>query len=153
MNRLYFYLTNDLCTLNPDTGMWRIELPRDFIDSRRPAKAISVMNFKYVAKHACENHLNTSVPIDETSFHSPTLSDGNFNQDHFVTTANYQFNTVYKTYKIRTNPQFFEFYFRDSRGNIIKKFYYTGEESGLVDANGLKCPMIESFRVELELIY
>ena len=133
--------------------MWRIELPRDFVDSRNPNKSISVLNFKYVCKHDCENHLNTTIAIDETSFHSPTLSDGNFNQDHYITNANYQFNTVYKTYRIRTNPQYLEFYFRDSRNNIVKQFYYTKEQSGLVDNNGVECAMIEQFRVELELIY
>ena len=144
--KLYFYLTNDYCTLNESTGIWRIELPRDFVDSRNPNKTISVLNFKYVSKHDCDLH-KTTIAIDETSFHSPTLSDGNFNQDHYITNGNYLFNTVYKTYPIRSNPQYFEFFFRDSRGNIVKKFYYTEDESG----EG--CPIIEFFRVEMELIY
>ena len=144
---MYFYLTNQLFKLNSDTGMWSIELPRDFSDSRNPNKSISVLNFKYICKHDCVNHLTTTIPIDETTFHSPTLTDVNFNQDHYITDANNQFNIVQKTYKIRSNPQYFEFYFKGSSGNIIKQFYFTKEQSGL------ECPLIEQFRVELELMY
>lgn len=153
MNKLYFYLTNDLCTLDSSTGVWKIELPRDFMTSRSPLKSITVLNFKYIYKHDCRNHADTVIPIDETSFHSPTLTDGNFNQDHYITNANYNFNTVYKTYNIRSQPQHFEFFFKNVHGEVVKKFYYTAEESGEVDANGLKCPTIEFFRVEMELIY
>lgn len=147
MNKLYFYLSNDLCTLNENTGMWSIELPRDFTLSRSPQKSISVLNFKYCYKHDCVNHHTTTIPIDETSFHSPTLSDGNFNQDHYITNANYQFNTVYKSYRIRSQPQFFEFFFKNVHGEVVKKFNYSKVESGE------ECPTIEFFRVEMELIY
>ena len=147
MNRLYFTLTNKNCKLNKNNGMWSIELPRDFMDSRRPAKAISVLNFKYYSTHNCNQHLNTLMAIDETSFHSPTLCDGNFNQDYYITNANYVYNTVYKTYKIRSNPQYFEFFFKNSKDEIIKQFDYTADEVGGT------CPIIEKFRIELELIY
>ena len=107
---------------------------------------ITILNFKYYSTHNCDQHLNVINAIDETSFHSPTLSDGNFNQDHYITNANYVYNTVYKTYKIQTRPQYFEFYFRDSRDNIITQFEYRPEETGE------SCPIIEKFRIELELI-
>ena len=144
--KIYFTLTNKLCALNKNTGFWNIELPRQFVDSGNKNKSITILNFKYYSTHNCDEHLNVINAIDETSFHSPTLTDGNFNQDHYITNANYVYNTVYKTYKIQTRPQYFEFYFRDSRDNIIKQFEYRPEEVGG------DCPIIEKFRIELELI-
>ena len=128
--------------------MWKIELPRDFVDSRNPNKSISVLNFKYVCKHDCENHLNTTIAIDETSFHSPTLSDGNFNQDNYICTLCYTYNTVFKSYPIKSNPQYIEFYFKDTDDNIVKKFHYAKGESG----DDLK-ELEERFTIDLELVY
>lgn len=145
-NKTYVKLSKEYCELNPDTGMWRFKLPDDFVNSRSTRKAISVLNFMYYATWVprTEQYIN----IDYTSLHSPTLCDGNYNQDNYIATLCYTYNSVFKTYPIRTNPQYLEFYFKDTENNVVKKFDYKPGESG-DDLKGIS----ERFTIDICLEY
>lgn len=146
MNKQYIVLKKEFCELNKDTGMWRFKLPDQFTYSNSKEKRITVMNFMYYATWV--PRIDSYVNIDYTTLHSPTLCDGNYNQDNYIATLCYTYNTVFKTYPIRSNPQYIEFYFKDTDNNIVKKFYYAKGESG--DDNKA---MEERFTIDLELVY
>ena len=128
-HRVYIKLSKEYCELNPDTGVWRFKLPDDFVYSRSPNKKITVMNFMYYATYIPRND-NDFINIDYTTLHSPTLCDGNYNQDNYISTLCYTYNTVYKTYPIRSQPQYLEFYFKDTENNVVKIFYMSPGASG-----------------------
>ena len=142
----YIKLSNDYCTLNSLTGMWSLRLPDDFINSRNPDKRIVVMNFMYFPRFNPPTE-GIYANLEYTTFHSPTLCDGNFNQDNYICTVCYAYNTVFKTYPIKSNPQYLEFFFRDPDGSIIKTFHIPGANIG---AN---YDYTEKFSIDLELIY
>ena len=147
MNRLYLRLTNDLCEFNSNTSMWRIRLPSEFTNSTDPNKRINVLSFMFFNKFK-ENTANVSINQDDyTSFHSPTLCDGNFNQDNYICTLCYTQNTIAKTYSIKSNPQYVDFYFKDGCGELIEGFFYFGNEN-----NGYY-EFTKTFNIDLELIY
>ena len=146
-HRLYVKLDKDCCTLNKDTGMWSFKLPDDFVNSRSDQKRITVMNFMYYATWVPRTGGNT-IQIDFTELHSPTLCDGNYNQDDYIGTLCYTYNTVMKTYPIRSNPQYLQFYFKDTEDNIVKDFYFPPGASG----DDLKA-YDERFTIDLELIF
>ena len=148
---MYFTITNDNATLDPNTGHWYIDLPEDFSHTHR-IKRITVNTFTYYI---------TTLPLNQTdvstndrlyvSLHSPTLCDGNFSQnDYFITglCKNYAYNTIYKTYPIKTRPQKIEFWFKNELGNIVKDFQY------IVDKNindGPETTVFEKFVIEMNL--
>ncbi len=130
MNRqLYVKLSKEYCDFNKDTGIWRFKLPDDFVYSRSPTKKITIMNFMYYATWLPKTE-GDFININYTTLHSPTLCDGNYNQDNYIATLCYTYNTVFKTYPIRSQPQYLEFYFKDTENEIIKIFYMEPGESG-----------------------
>lgn len=142
----YFHAKNNNSIFNPNTGLWKIELPYEFTMSNNPNKSITLLNFMYYARWTPD----TADPINlsETTLHSPTLCDGNWNQDYYITTITYEYNTVMKSYPIKTKPQYLEFFFKNYDGTIVKKFVYQPGESG-DDNRGME----ERFLIELELFY
>ena len=147
MNKQYVVLKKEYCTLNEATGMWSFKLPDDFVNSRSTAKRITVMNFMQYATWIPRTE-NQTIQIDFTTLHSPTLCDGNYNQDNYIGTLCYTYNTVFKTYSIRTNPQYLEFYFKDTENNVVKIFYMEPGASG-----DDKRAYEEKFTIDLELVY
>lgn len=147
MHKQYIVLKKEYCTLDPNTGIWKFKLPSDFVNSRSIDKRITVLNFMYYASWIPRKDYDY-VNIDYTTLHSPTLCDGNYNQDNYIATLCYTYNTVLKTYPIRTNPQYLEFYFKDTEDQIVKKFYYNEGESG--DSNRA---FEERFTIDLELSF
>lgn len=151
-NKMYFRLNNNLCQLNPDTGVWKIELPQEFVNSRSINKAINVLNFQYTCGYTTSlgSNIQTRLieAIDYTTLHSPTLCDGNYNQDNYICMLCYTYNSVYKTYPIKTNPQYLEFYFKDTANKVVKQFSYPPGASGH-DTYWLE----ERFNIDLEFIY
>ena len=100
MNKTYLKLSNEHCELDKLTGIWKIKLPDNFVNSRNPNKRITVLNFMYFPRiNPPTQGLN--INLEYTSFHSPTLCDGNFNQDNYICTLCYTYNTVFKTYPIK----------------------------------------------------
>ena len=146
-NRRYVVLKKDYCTLDSKTGMWSFKLPDDFVNSRSPNKRISVLNFMYYATWIPRTTVST-IQIDFTELHSPTLCDGNYNQNDYIGTLCYTYNSVGKTYPIKSNPQYFLFYFVDTENEIVKQFYYGPGASG-DDNKALE----ERFTIDLELIW
>ena len=73
-NKMYFRLNNNLCQLNPDTGVWKIELPQEFVNSRSINKAINVLNFQYTCGYTTSlgSNIQTRLieAIDYTTLHS-----------------------------------------------------------------------------------
>lgn len=152
MRKTYFRLHNRNCILNPDTGVWKIELPQEFVNSRYVNKAITVLNFQYTCGYTTSlgSNFQTKLTeaIDYTTLHSPTLCDGNFNQNNYICMLCYNYNSVYKTYPIRSNPQYMEFYFKDTADKVVKTFIYAPGASGH-DTYWME----ERFNIDLELIY
>ena len=147
MNRRYIVLKKEYCTLDSNTGMWTFKLPDDFVNSRSDQKRITVLNFMYYATWVPRTGNNT-IQIDFTTLHSPTLCDGNYNQDNYIGTLCYTYNSVYKTYPIKTNPQYFKFYFKDTEDNVVKQFFFDKGASG--DDNKA---YEEKFSIDLELFW
>lgn len=145
--KLYLRLNNDTCELNNKTAIWRIKLPNEFTNSRNPDKKIIVNNFMYIIKTNSTVTIPPSINVEFTTFHSPTLCDGNYNQDNYICTLCYNQNTIYKTYPIKSNPQYLEFYFRDGNGALIESFWYQ------TDINEVNYSFAEKFNIDLELIY
>ena len=146
MNKTYLKLSNEHCELDKLTGIWRIKLPDNFVNSRNPNKRITVLNFMYFPRiNPPTQGLN--INLEYTSFHSPTLCDGNFNQDNYICTLCYTYNTVFKTYPIKSSPQYLEFYFKDADNTIIKTFFISGNDIGT------NYDYHEKFVLDLELIY
>lgn len=145
MQRLYLRLSNKTCTLDSKTGIWTIQLPSEFSNSNNPDKKITVINFMYYAKL---DPPTDTIPIilEYNTFHCPTLCDGNYNQDNYIATLCSTYNTVYKTYPIKSKPKVLEFYFKDSYDDIIKVFF---KPKGY-DWN---YNYYENFSIDLELIY
>ena len=147
VNKKYVVLKKEYCTLDSNTGMWSFKLPDDFTHSRYDRKRITVLNFMYYATWVPRTGGNM-IQIDFTELHSPTLCDGNYNQDDYIGTLCYTYNSVMKTYQIRSNPQYLLFYFKDTENNVVKQFYYPPGASG--DDN---LAMEEKFTIDLELVY
>ena len=147
MNRKYVVLKKEYCHLDEVTGMWTFKLPDDFVNSRSPQKRITVLNFMYYATWVPRTGGNT-IQIDFTELHSPTLCDGNYNQDDYIGTLCYTYNSVMKSYPIRTNPQYLKFYFKDTENNIVKQFYFPPGASG-DDYKAYE----EKFTIDLELVF
>ena len=143
---MYFIITKENSTLDAKTGHWYCDLPDDFVNSNRPKK-INVINFTYyVSTRPRTTTLNTNLEF--TSLHSSTLIDGNFNQyDNYICglCKNYTYNTVYKTYPIKTRPQCIEFWFRNENREMVTGFEYT------VTENGDDVLVLENFVIELNL--
>lgn len=146
-NRKYVVLKKEYCTLDESTGMWSFKLPDDFVSSRSPYKRITVLNFMYYATWVPRTGANT-IQIDFTELHSPTLTDGNYNQDDYIATLCYTYNSVMKTYPIRSQPQYLNFYFKDTSNSVVKQFYYPPGASG----DDVKA-YDERFTIDLELVY
>ena len=145
--KIYLRLNNNLCEFNNNTFKWRFELPREFTNSKHPDKKINVLNFMYIIRTSVpivDKHIN----VEFTSFHSPTLCDGNYNQDNYICTLCYTQNTVYKSYQIKSNPQYIEFYFKDALNRMIESFQYEN-----VDSSGTHYDCEEYFNIDLELWY
>lgn len=145
--KIYLRLNNDTCECDEQSSMWRIKIPEVFTNSRNPDKKITVLNFMYIIKTNSSMYTPPSINIEFTTFHSPTLCDGNFNQDNYICTLCYNQNTVYKTYPIKSNPQYIEFYFRDGNGALVEAFWYQDS------VNGNQYVFSEKFNIDLELIY
>ena len=137
--KLYVRLIKSECVLNPETGVWKYKFPDQFVNSRSPNKKITVLNFLYYGRYFPRNDTD-KIQYDHITFHSPTLCDGNYHQDHYIGVFYYNYNTCYKTYDIHSNPQYLEFYFKhpndDKRTNddpdyeVIKQFDFEPGESG-----------------------
>lgn len=143
--KIYIRLTKNNSNFNENTGMWKFELPREFTNSKHPNKQITIMNFMYYGRVDPPTE-NITVNLEYTTLHSPTLCDGNFNQDNYIATLCYTYNTVFKTYPIKSNPQFIEFYFKDVDDNIIKDFYV--ENFYNINTN-----FEQKFNIDLELLF
>ena len=146
-NRQYVKLSKEYCTLDESTGIWRYKLPDDFTYSRSPGKKITVMNFMYYGTWVPRTD-GLYSQIDYTTLHSPTLHDGNFNQDNYICTLCYTYNTVFKTFPIRSQPQYLEFYFKDTENKIVKQFYVPPGASG-DDTRGFE----QRFTIDIELVW
>ena len=132
MVHLYYVLTKNTCKFNEETGIWSIDLPREFVSCPHADKRITILNFTYYATWIPRT--DAYIKVDHTSFHSPTLCDGNLQQENFfITTISYESNTVHKTYFIRSHCEKLEFFFEDADGNVIKQFYVPKGESGYDD--------------------
>lgn len=130
--RLYIKLAKEFCELDSNTGIWKFKLPDDFTYSRSPAKKITVNSFIYYG--AFNPPSGAPQTCDYVSLHCPTLHDGNYNQEAYIATACYNYNSVYKTFPIKSQPQYLEFYFKDYVNGIIKQFYYeAGPTSDFAD--------------------
>ena len=147
MTKQYIVLKKEYCELDSKTGIWRYKLPDNFINSRSSNKKITIMNFMFYGTWIPRKDYDY-VNMDYTTLHSPTLCDGNFNQDNYIATLCYTYNTVYKTYPIRTSPQYIEFYFKDTDNEIVKEFYYAPGASG-DDSRAFE----QRFTIDLELSY
>ena len=119
---LFFKLSNEYCKLDKFTGIWSIELPQEFRNSIHPNKRINVLSFMYYPRFDPPTQ-GMNLNLEYTSFHSPTLCDGNFNQDNYICTLCYTYNTVLKTYPIKSHPQELKFYFKNADGDVIKTFF------------------------------
>ena len=155
MRRTYLKLSNTTCTFNASTGIWSIDLPRDFINSDAPNKRINVLTFMYFVTTE-PTTTNIVINTEYTTFHSPTLCDGNFNQDNYICTLCYTQSAIARSYPIKSKPQKLEFYFRDSNNELIISYEYFGQESdstvgGSSTTGTWKAH--EKFAIDLELIY
>ena len=124
MNERYFILNNNTATLDEETGKWKIDLPMEFVNSNKP-KSITILNFMFFMITTPHRQDECDTSIVYTSLHSSTLTDGNTNQeDHYITSLSfrYTYNTVFKTYPIKSRAQSIEFWFKDEYGEIIKDF-------------------------------
>ena len=146
VNKKYVVLKKEYCTLDSNTGMWSFKLPDDFTQSRYDRKRITVLNFMYYATWVPRTGGNM-IQIDFTELHSPTLCDGNYNQDYYIATLCYTYNTYHKIFPIKTQSQYLEFYFRDGNGALIESFWYQ------TDINEVNYSFAEKFNIDLELIY
>lgn len=147
MRRMYFKLSKETCKFNENTGIWSVELPREFTNSNSPDKRINVLTFMYFVTLDPVT-ANVEINTEYTSFHSPTLCDGNFNQDNYIYTLCYTQSTIAKSYPIKSKPQTLEFYFKDSNNELIIHYDYFGE-----DSNKVHWRAVEKFVIDLELIY
>ena len=143
---MYFIVSKENAVYNENTGHWYVDLPDDFVNTHRDRK-ITVINFSYfVITKPRTTTLNTNIEF--TSLHSPTLIDGNFNQyDNYICglCKNYTYNTIYKSYPIKTRPQGIEFWFKNANGEMVTEFDYT------VTENGDDVIVTENFIIELNL--
>lgn len=151
-HKLYVKLDKDCCTLNPDTGVWTFKLPDDFVHSRSPQKRITVLNFMYYATYVPRTGPNT-IQIDFTTLHSPTLCDGNYNQDYYIGTLCYTYNSVFKTYPIKSNPQYLDFYFKNTDKEVVKTFYMPPDPNAEPGDEYYLKGYEERFTIDLELIF
>ena len=80
----YFNVTHLNAKFNNANYMWEIDLPEWFTNSSNPNKAIELIGFYYLG-----SLLEEGIE-DRISLHSPTLTDGRFQQlDHFITLSQY----------------------------------------------------------------
>lgn len=129
--------------------MWKFKLPDDFTMSGSPNKFIKLINFVYYCATIPRNDaLEYQLTLDHTSLHSPTMCDGNYHQDYYITTLCSTYNTYHKLYPIRSQPQYLEFFFEGRDHDVVKKFYYKPGESGY-DNIALE----ERFVIDLEVGY
>ena len=161
MRKQYFVLCKETCKFNEDNYHWTIDLPRDFVNSSKP-KQITVLNFMYygcyvtnetnVATGKKEKTLQGYQQLDYTSLHCPTLLDGNVQQnDYYIASLCYQYNTVFKTFPIKTHAEQIEFWFKTSCGMIVKQFDLEPDKHG--NTSYSNCHYEERFVIDLELIY
>lgn len=164
MGKQYFILSRETCKFNASNGHWTIDLPREFVNSSKP-KSITVLNFMYYGCYVL-NEVNIDTgeedkslqgyqQLDYTSFHCPTLIDGNFNQnDNYIASLCYNYNTVYKTYPIKSRCEQIEFWFKTSCNMLIKQFDLPPDQHGNTDKPIYEqCDYEERFIIELELNY
>lgn len=101
----YFVINNSNSTYDPVTKTWSVDLPTFFTNSRSSEKMISIDLFHYFKGDG-------TLDIG-TSFHSPTLLDGNYQQmDYFVTISLFG-SAIGRRYKITSHPQKIIFFMRD----------------------------------------
>lgn len=148
MNKIYVRLTKNACEFDNDTGIWKFKLPDNFMNSRSDSKKITVLNFMYYATYIPSTG---PLQIDYTTLHSPTLCDGNYNQDNYIATLCYNYNTVFKTYQIKSNPQYMEFYFKNMENEIVKLFYHEFVEP--TTEGNVERVYEERFSIDLELVF
>ena len=130
----YFNVTQLNAKFNNTTNMWEIDLPQWFTNSSDPNKAIELIGFYYIG-----SLLEDGVE-DRIALHSPTLTDGRFQQlDHFITLSQYTSSAWSKRYEIKNKPQKFQFQFRSFRKHLIE------------DYNPL--PESQIFMIEMNLFY
>lgn len=90
-------------TFNKDKNMWQMELPYWFVDSTNPNKCIQIESVSYFKPDG-------TADIG-TTFHSPTLFDGKFNQfDYMVGLCSVG---IYKMFQISSRCTTLDFFFRD----------------------------------------
>lgn len=147
VQRKYIMLCNENSELDTKTGIWKFKLPEDFVNSRSPVKSIKLINFLFYCA-SIPNTAGINTTIDFTTLHSPTLCDGNYNQDYYIATLCYTYNTYHKIFPIKTQPQYLEFYFKDTERNVTKKFHFAEGESGY---DNVELEM--RFTIDLELCY
>lgn len=86
-----------------DKKMWSMKLPYWFVDSTNPNKCIQIESVSYYKPDG-------TADIG-TTFHSPTLFDGTYNQfDYMVGLCSVG---IYRTFRIGARCQTIEFFFRD----------------------------------------
>ena len=86
-----------------DKKMWSMKLPYWFVDSTNPNKCIQIESVSYYKPDG-------TADIG-TTFHSPTLFDGTYNQfDYMVGLCSVG---IYRTFRIGARCQTIDFFFRD----------------------------------------
>ena len=93
----------EFAVFDPDTNTWTMQLPQWFAESEFEDKALIMEMFTYYKPDG-------TMDLG-TSFHSPTLSDGEFHQfDNMICMANDQ---VERIFYIDSRTREIEFWFRD----------------------------------------
>lgn len=88
---------------NKEKKMWSMKLPYWFVDSTNPNKCIQIESVSYYKPDG-------TADIG-TTFHSPTLFDGTYNQfDYMVGLCSVG---IYRTFRVSARCQTIEFFFRD----------------------------------------
>ena len=147
MSIKYITLNNRNCEFDSKTGMWRFKLPDDFVNSRSNRKYIKLLNFMFYCATIPRND-SIYTNVDYTTLHSPTMCDGNYNQDYYIATLCYTYNTYHKVFPIKSQPQYLEFFFRDSEQEIHLVHYFPPGASGYEDT-----ALENRFTIDLELGY
>ena len=105
-SQTYFVITHSNSTFNRHTMYWEIDFPEWFTNSMNDKKII-LLGFYYYGG------LGEDLSNDKFSLHSPTLTDGKYQQiDHFITLSQYTVTAWSKEYRITSKAQKFQFQFR-----------------------------------------
>lgn len=148
-------------TFNKDKNMWQMELPYWFVDSTNPNKCIQIESVSYFKPDG-------TADIG-TTFHSPTLFDGKFNQfDYMVGLCSVG---IYKMFQISSRCSTLEFFFRDymndenldelepiteqkkdEDGNLLYYTYKRGEESYVTEETNEDGSTNEPYTKQLQTV-